>query len=171
MDFFIRPVWGKVPRVISLHQAVLFQNHLKRLNVDLCSTFLWTYMRLLANHGVRWELLLSCGDKCSWVLNLHCIRLCAACYFSQYCFAWSLTLRVLGRATNCSVPRASLNERAHAIWIYFSLIKISLQSVLVMKSMAVTLTPAAPRAVSGCCKTLLRSILSKQGILINKNWI
>lgn len=49
------------------------------------------------------------------------------------------------------------------------MIKISQQSISVMKSMVVTLMLVAQRTVKGCCKTLLHSILTKQGILINKN--
>lgn len=57
-------------------------------------------------------------------------------------------------------------------WIYcLHVIKISQQSISVMKSMRVTVMLVAQRTVKGRCKALLHSILTKQGILINKNWI
>lgn len=56
-------------------------------------------------------------------------------------------------------------------WICLCMIKISLQSVSVMKSMPVTVMLVAQRTVKGIYKAVLHIILTKQGILINKNWI
>lgn len=144
---------------------------------------LWTYMKVVRNYRVCRKSMGMKSNSCSSV-DINAI-VCSTYVAAPTCLTlYSLLFQSVAVCMFSDIGNLVCEYKVQCVshlceyelmkfkWIYRPrMIKISQQTISVMKSMEVTVMLVAQRTVKGCCKASLHSILTKQGILINKNWI